>query len=171
MLNEITSCARSKNNASKHVLVGLSGTALLFILAAMLTPKYSGLVWMAAFVFIIASIYVYTRYVGAEYCYGIVEGVARPSFTVGMKVGATARTMARLDLDSITEVKVLTGKEYRAYKCEKGVMKYPYFPTMFPDTVCLVSVRSDYEKADIFIEADDSFVEALSSYAQPNFDI
>ena len=171
MLNEMTCYAKSKNKASGYVLLGLGGTALLLVAAAMITPKYSGLVWLVAFIFIVASIYVYTRYVGAEYCYGIVEGVEKPSFTVGMKVGNTARTMARLDLDAITEVKRLSGKEYRQYKFEKGVMKYPYFPTMFPYEVYLVSVRSEYENADVFIEADASFIEALSSYAQNKFDI
>ena len=58
----------------------------------------------------------------------------------------------------------MTGKEYRLHKCEKGVMKYPYFPTMFSDEVYLVSVRSEYEQADIFIEADDAFTSALKSY-------
>lgn len=171
MLNEMTCYAKSKNKASSYVLLGLGGTALLFVLAAMITPKYSGLVWLVAFAFIVASIYVYTRYVGAEYCYGIVEGVGRPSFTVGMKVGNTSKTVARLDLDAITEVKKLSGKEYRDYKCEKGVMKYPYFPTMFPSWVYLVSVRSEYESADVFIEADEGFIEALSSCAQSKFDI
>lgn len=171
MLNEMTCYSKSKNKASSYVLLGLGGTSMLFVLAAMITPKYSGLVWMVAFAFIVASIYVYTRYVGAEYCYGIVEGVGKPSFTVGMKVGNTAKTVARLDLDSITEVRRLSGKEYREYKCEKGVMKYPYFPTMFPSEVYLVSVRSEYESADVFIEADESFIEALSSYAQSEFDI
>lgn len=164
MPEEMICYAKSKNNASRHVLLGLLGSSLLSVLAAMLTPKYSGLVWMVAFSFIVASIYVYNRYVGAEYCYGIVEGPGRASFTVGMKVGKTSRTMARLDLDAITEVRKMTGKEYRAHKCEKGVMKYPYFPTMFPSEVYLVSVRSEYEKADVFIEANEEFAAALGVY-------
>ena len=165
MLEEMTCSAKTKNNVSKCVFLGLMGTAMLLVLAAMITPKYSGLVWFFAFCFIVASIYVYNRYFGAEYCYGIVEGVGRPSFTVGMKVGKTSRTMARLDLDAITEVRKMTGKEYRAYKCEKGIMKYPYFPTMRPEYVYLVSVRSDYEKTDVFVEIDERFAEALGAYS------
>ena len=171
MLEEITYLAKAKNKAARYVLLGLGGTSMLFVLAAMLTPKYSGLVWLVAFGFIVASIYVYTKYVGAEYSYGIVEGVSRPSFTVVMRVGKTARTMARLDLDSIVEVKRMTREEYRAYKSEKGVVRYSYFPTMFAPEVYLVSVRSDYEKADVFIEIDDSFAESLLSYSAPGYDI
>lgn len=171
MVNEMICHAKSKNNASKYVLLGLGGTSLLFVLAAMMTPRFSGLVWSVAFIFIVSSIYVYTRYVGSEYTYGIIDGAGRPSFTVGMKVGKTEKTLARLDLDAITEVKKLTGKEYRAYKCEKGVLKYTYFPTMFPAEVYLVSIRSNYEQADVFVEVDERFAEALSSYSASDFEI
>ena len=171
MLNEMICNAKSKNNASKYVLLGLGGTSLLLVAAAMMTPKLSGLVWSVAFIFIVSSIYVYTRYVGSEYSYGIIDGDGRHSITVALKVGKTERTLARLDLDSITEVRRLTGKEYRAYKSEKGVIKYTYFPTMFPGEVYLVSVRSSYEQADVFVEIDERFAEALSSYSPSDIEI
>jgi hypothetical protein len=88
----------------------------------------------------------------------------RPSFAVSMQMGKTVRTLARVDLSSIAEVKKMSRAEYRAHKCDKGVMKYPYFPTMFADEVYLVAIRSEYEQADIFIEADATFISALESY-------
>ena len=171
MVNEMICSAKSKNNASKYVLLGLGGTSMLLVAAAMMTPRFSGLVWSVAFIFIVSSIYVYTRYVGSEYSYGIIDGAGRPSFTVALKVGKTERTLARLDLDAIKEVRRLTGKEYRAYKCEKGVIKYTYFPTMFPGEVYLVSIRSGYENADVFVEVDERFAEALSSYSASDFEM
>jgi hypothetical protein len=171
MVEEMTCNAKSKNNASKYVLLGLGGTSMLFVVAAMMTPRFSGLVWSVAFVFIVSSIYVYTRYVGSEYSYGIIDGAGRPSFTVSLKVGKTERTLARLDLDAIIEVRRLTGKEYRDYKPERGIIKYTYFPTMFPSDVYLVVIRSSYEKADVFVEVDEKFAEALSTYSQNNIDI
>ena len=171
MVEEMICYAKSKNNASKYVLLGLGGTSLLFVVAAMMTPRFSGLVWAVAFVFIVSSIYVYTKYVGAEYSYGIIDGAGRPSFTVALKVGKTERTLARLDLDAITEVRRLNGKEYRDYKPERGIIKYTYFPTMFPSEVYLVVIRSNYEQADVFVEVDDKFAEALASYSKDNIDI
>ena len=111
-----------------------------------------------------ATIYVYNRYVGSEYQYAITNDGGIPTFTVGLRVGNTAKILARIDLDSITELRRMSGKEYRAYKCEKGVMKYPYFPTMRGDEVYLVAMRSEYEKSDVFIEPSSEFAEALASY-------
>lgn len=154
--------ARSKNKSARSVLFGLFASSLIFVLAAILSPKYSGIIWFVALIFITASIYVYNRYVGSEYYYEISDCGGRPSFIINMKVGNTSKTMARIDLDTITEVRKLTGKEYRKYKCEKGVLKYPYFPTMFSEEVYLVSVRSEHENADLFIEADEEFASALT---------
>ena len=150
-----------RNNVAKHVLIGLGGSSLIFIAAAYMTPVLSGIVWMVAFVFIVASLYVYNRYVGAEFCYSV-EDVGVPSLIITQRVGKTVKTMARLDVDSLTELRLLSGEEYRKYKCQKGVVKYAYFPTMRPNEVYLVSMRSRYESADVFIEIDERFAAALS---------
>lgn len=160
MYNEISCVARAKNNVAKSVLIGLVGSSLIFVAAAYMTPVLSGIVWMVAFIFIVASLYVYNRYVGAEFCYSI-ENVGVPSLIVTQRVGKTVKTMARLDVDSLTELRLLSGEEYRKHKCAKGVMRYSYFPTMRPSEVYLVSMRSRYEDADVFIEIDDRFASAL----------
>lgn len=152
--------ATSKTKTSRYVFLGLVGSAAIFIVASYITPAFSGLVWMGAFVFIVAAIYVYTKYVGASYCYEIVDSGV-PSFVVTMTVGKTAKTMARIDVDSVVELRRMTRSEYRAYKCEKGVSRYSYFPTMMPAELYLVSMRSTYENADLFIEVDEQFAAAL----------
>jgi hypothetical protein len=164
MVNEIVYTAKSQNKTSKSVFLGLLGTSMILVLLAMMLPKYTGIVWMVALGFITATIYVYNRFVGSEYRYAINNDGGRPSFTVGMQVGKTSRTMARVDLSSIVEVKRMSRAEYRSHKCDKGVMKYPYFPTMFAEEVYLVVIRSEYEQADIFIEAAAEFISALESY-------
>ena len=160
MYNEISYVAKPKTKTAKYVLMGLSGSALIFVVMANITPKYTGIVWMVAFAFIVSSIYVFNRYVGAEYCYSIAN-TDTPSFIVTQRVGKTVRTMARLDLSSLIEVRAIKTEEYRKYKCERGVLKYSYFPTMFPQTLYLVRMRSPCEKADLFIEVDESFAGAL----------
>ena len=163
MVKEMVYTAKPKNKTAKSVFMGLLGTSMLFVLAAMMSPKYTGIIWMVALGFITATIYVYNRFVGSEYCYAINNDGGRPSFTVSMQMGKTVRTLARVDLSSIAEVKKMSRAEYRAHKCDKGVMKYPYFPTMFADEVYLVAIRSEYEQADILIEADAEFITALES--------
>ena len=162
MHNEMTLSVKSKNNVARYVFLGLIGTAIIFIIAAYLGIGPSGIFWLIALVFITAAIYVYNGHVASEYCYEIRDDGGRESFVVNMRVGKTLRTLARLDLWAVSEVKRMTFKEYRSYKCEKGVIKYPYFPTMHPEFVYLVSIRSEYENADIFIEATEEFAEALT---------
>ena len=164
MADEIIYYAKPKNKKSKSVFSALLVTSIILALIANFTQKYSGIIWVFALAFITVTIYVYNRFVGSEYCYAINNDGGIPSFTVGMRAAKTSRTMARVDLSSITEVRRMSRDEYRAHKCEKGVVKYPYFPTMFSDEVYLVAVRSEYEKADIFIEADVEFISALESY-------
>ena len=161
MYNETSCVVRSKNKVARYVLMGLIGSSAIFIAAANLTPKFSGLVWLVAFSFAVAAIYVFNRYVGTEFCYSILD-TGTPSLVITQKVGKTVRTMARLDVSYIIEVRPLSGKEYRAHKRDKGVLKYSYFPTMCPASLYLVSVRSNYENADVFIEADESFVKAIN---------
>ena len=164
MVNEIVYTAKPQNKTSKSVFLGLLGTSMILVLLAMILPKYTGIVWMVALGFITATIYVYNRFVGSEYRYEINNDGGRPSFAVTMQMGNTARTMARVDLSSIIEVRRMSRAEYRAHKCEKGGLKYPYFPTMFAPEVYLVAIRSELENADIFIEADAEFISALESY-------
>ena len=155
--------AKSKNGTARAVFLGLLGTSMLLALAAIVTPVFSGIVWLFALISITATIYVYNRYVGAEYGYTVSDDYGSRLLIIDMRIGKTVRTMARLELNSLTEVRRMTANEYRAYKCEKGVMKYPYFPTMRPDEVYLVSIRSEHENVDIFIEVDEDFAATLLS--------
>jgi hypothetical protein len=158
--NEISYVAKPKTKLAKSILIGLIGSSVIFVIAANLTNKFSGIVWTVAFAFMVATIYVYTRYVGAEYCYSITS-YNTPSLIVTQKVGNTVKTMARIDLDSITEVRLLTREDLKKYKHERGVVRYSYNPTMCPSEIYLVSMRSAYENADLFIETDGEFAAAL----------
>ena len=166
MIKEMRYTARPRTKAAKSVFLGLLGTSLIFVIAANLSPAYSGIIWLVALGFITATIYVYNRYVGAEYCYEVSDSGGRPSFIISMRIGKTVRTMARVDLYAITEVHKMTRAEYRAHKCDRDIARFSYFPTMFSDEVYLVRVRSHYEKADLFIEADDNFAALLMQDTQ-----
>ncbi len=169
MFNEISMIAKPASKAAKYVFVGLVGTALILVLSIYFGAPFSGIIWTVALVFVTAALYVYNRHIASEYCYELNTYGGKESFVINMRVGKTVRTLARLDLDAVTEVRRLDGKEYRAYKCEKGVFKYPYFPTMFPNSVYLVSIRSVNENADLFIEASEEFARELARYLPTKF--
>ena len=164
MTNEMIYFAKAKTNTAKKVLFGLLGTSVLLIVATYLTKKYSGIIWVLALGFITATIYVYNKYVASEYRYEIVNFESKPVFTVSMRVGKTERTMARLDLCDVTEIRKMSRDEYRLHKCDKGVLRYSYFPTMFAKEVYFICVRSEYENADVFIEIDEAFAAKLEFY-------
>ena len=48
MVNEMVYTAKPQNKTSKSVFLGLLGTSMLLVLAAMIIPKYTGIVWMFA---------------------------------------------------------------------------------------------------------------------------
>ena len=160
MHNEFSMTAKPKSKLAHKVLLGLIGSSVIFVAAAELTPKLSGIIWTVAFVFIVATLYVYNRYVGAEFCYSV-ENVGTPSLIVTQRVGKTVKTLARLDISSIKEIRRMTREEHRTYKCDRVVNRYSYFPTMCPDEIYLVTIRSTYENADLFIEIDENFASAL----------
>ena len=164
MHNEAFITVKPANNAARYVFLGLIGTAALLVIAIYLGAPFSGIIWTVDLVFVTAALYVYNRHMASEYCYEVKNYGGRDSFIVSMQVGKTVRTLARLDADSVTEVRRLTGKEHRAYKCARGVFKYNYFPTMLPESVYLVSIRSVHENADVFIEANEEFASVLAGY-------
>lgn len=162
MADELYLGVRSKNKVAKYAMLGCLGSSLIFYVAAMFASHYRGLIWMGTFICVIATVYLYNRYVGTEYCYSIHNYEDGGSvFVIAMKNGKTVRTMARLDLFAIKEVVKVSGKEYRAHKTEKGIFKYSYFPTMCPSELYYVKVRSHNEKADVFVQINEEIAAVL----------
>ena len=160
MYNEVTYVAKPGNNVARYFLLGCAGTAAILIALANMVQRFSGVISFVAFFFAVAAIYIYTRYIIIEYCYQIVN-LGVPSMVVCAVTGNKSRTMSRIDIAAITEVRRLTLSEYRAYKRDKGVLKYNYSPTMMPSALYLVRMRSEQENADIFIEANEDFASRL----------
>ena len=163
MANQISVSVRTKSNLARYVMLGLLGSSAIFTLASLNAKSYTGIWWTVTFCFVTATIYVYNRYVGSEYIYSVNNDSGIPSFEITMRIGKTARTMARLDLYTITEVRKVSGQDYRAHKCEKGTLKYSYFPTMRPAELYLVLVRSPHENADVFVEINEELASVLTN--------
>ena len=162
MFNEFSISVKSQNKKAKYAFGGCLGSALIFVIAYMNIPKYQGIVGIGALAFITAAIYIYNRYVAAEYGYDVtVDSVGRPVFVVRQKVGKRNATVCRIDLYGISSIEKLDKETRRNHKTEKGVLKYVYGPTLMPDTIYLISSRTSREKADLYVEATDEFASAL----------
>ncbi len=166
MINEFSVSPRPSNNKARHlffIFLILAATA-----AAIYIPitKYKGLVGVVCLLFIVAAVYVYNRYMAIKYYYDVmIDTAGTPLFIVRSVMGKRETTLSRVELSDIIGVKRLVGDEVKGHKAPDGYVRYYYNPTLSPDSVVVVTVSSRYERAEITVEANDEFVNLLSSYA------
>lgn len=167
MISPISIKPEPQNNKAKHTFFACLGSAILSIALYTMLPSYKGIVGIVALGFITAAIYLYNRYVCAAYYYDVtMDSNGSPVFVISQSVGKRQTTLCRVDLSSITLVKKLSAEEKRAYKPAKDIARYFYSPTLSPEFVYLLEVRSPYEKADVFVELNDEQAATISAYAK-----
>ncbi len=166
MINEFSVSPRPSNNKARHlffIFLILAATA-----AAIYIPitRFKGIVGVVCLLFIVAAIYVYNRYMAMKYYYDVmIDSAGTPLFIVRNVIGKRESTLCRVELSAIVGVKRLTGEERKKHTTPAGYVRYFYHPTLAPDSVCVVTVSSRYERAEITIEANDELVNLLSAYA------
>lgn len=167
MINELSVHATQSNKNASRVCYASLLSAALCVIVCFFIDKYQALISVGALVFVTVAILMYTRYMAVSYLYDIfLDAENNPMFLVRSRTGRRETTLLRLDLYAITGLKRLNQSELKSYKCDTGVLKYNYCPTLFPSSAVLMTVRSHYEKADVFIEVTDEFMEYLSSIAK-----
>lgn len=167
MIREFYVHAKPANKKAVYAFFACLGSAIIVFAVYMLAEKYRGLISMGIMVFITAAVYIYNRYMGSEYFYDITfDHTGTPVFVVRQKIGKRESTLCRVDLGSIIRIDKMTAEERKGYKADAGVVRYTYCPTMMPEVVYRVAVRSHSEKADIFIEATDELAELLLGYSR-----
>ncbi len=167
MIKEFFSHAKPSNNKAKKLFITLLAIGALITLAYMALDKYKGVIGLFALGAIVGAVFIYTKYLGVEYFYDITfDSAGSPVFVVRQMSGKRQSTFCRLDLHSITKVERLSAKERKAHKTDKGIRKYFYLPTLAPESVILITAKSEYEYAEITIEASEEFAEMLKSYSK-----
>lgn len=165
-MNDIYSHAKASNNKAKRLFFIMLLVSAALIAVYVFIDVYKGVIGLAAVVAIVSAVFIYTKYMGAEYFYDLTsdsEGSA--VFVVRQTTGKRTSTLCRLDLWSIVNVERLTAKERSTHKTPLGMKKYFYLPTLSPESVLLLTAKSEYENAEIFIEASDEFAAMLKSRA------
>lgn len=165
MISEFTLRPKAQNKRAPYLIAAtLFGAAAFFILYLVM-EHYRGIVGLVSLAFITAAVFIYTKYVAAEYCYDIMVANDTPLFVVRQLTGKKSVTLSRIELRTITAVTKLTSRERREHKTPSGYMKYNYTPTIGAEVVYMLTVVSRYERAEIVIEASDEFAALLTSYA------
>ncbi len=165
-MREFSVHPKSQSDRAKYMFFAMLGSGLLIFFLSMLLQRFRGVVSFVGMIFIVGAVYIYTKYMGAEYYYDITVPDETPFFIIRHVIGKRSSTLCRVELSSILSVSKLNREQMKAHKTEEGVARYSYFPTMSPETVYLVKVRSSLEKADIFIEGTDEFAKVLMECAE-----
>ncbi len=164
-MREFSVHPKAQSNLAKNVFFALLGSALLILVASYISPMFNGLISFAAMICIVAAVYIYSKYIGADYYYDITESEGAPLLVIRHKVGKRNTTLCRLDIASIVSVTPLTRSELKAKPQEKDILRFTYCPTMCAQSVYLISSRSRYEQADIVIEGTDELADLLMQIA------
>ena len=166
MISEFSLHAKPSNKKAMHIVTACFASALVCLGASMFVEKYRGLISLGVLILITVALFFYTKYLAAEYIYDITtDSDGKPLFIVRNRTGKRETTLSRLDFSSIRRAERKSAEELKSYTPEAGVLRYYYCPSYRPDTAILITVRSRYEKADIFIEAPDEFMNYINSAA------
>ena len=170
MIRELTLRPKPTNANAKTLMILSALGAVAFAVISLVMDKYRGVVALGSLILVVVAVYVYTKYVSAQYCYQIVEGDT-PLFLVTQRAGKRETVLCRVELRSIVSAVTMTATEYKAHKTEIGYVKYYYSPTMGPEHVVLITRRSRYEKAEVVIEAGEELAALISEYAREARDL
>ena len=167
MIREFSVKANPTNNNARILLGIFLGAAAVLTVLCVSIDKYRGVVGIFAMVAITAAVLVYNKYVASQYFYDITfDHNGDAVLVVRQSVGNRATTLSRVSICDITSVKYMSAVEYRAHKTPAGYRKFSYMPTVAPRNVCLITLVSPYESAEMLIEVTEGIANVLAEYSR-----
>ena len=169
MISEFSLKTRPQNKRSVYLFIAFSIGAVaagILYIALMKLGKYHGIAGLLTMVMVIGAIFIYTRYMAAQYYYDVTVVNNTPLFIVRHKLGKRETTMCRIELGAIVSVEKQTREERKRHKTPSDLARYNYSPSISPEVTYLITARSRYEKAEITVEANDEFAAALLRQAE-----
>ena len=166
MISEITVRPKAKNKYAQVICI------LFLLLAAAVTVLYAtayvyrGVIGLGAVAMLAAAIYIYTKYIGSEYCYDVSIVSGTPMLLVRQRTGNRSTLLLDIRLSSIREVRRETRAERRAHKPAEGTRRYAFTPTVCPDEVYRIVSSFGGEYYEIVIECESEFADLLMRYAE-----
>lgn len=167
MIREFSARVKQSNNNARVLFFSLLGASAAAVVGYMLSPVYNGVIGMGALILIVATVFVYTKFLSSVFFYDITfDYRGEPIFVVRQVTGRRQSTLARVGLRDIREVKMESAAERKAHKTPVGYRKYTYFPTLGPAESCRLTVIGPYEKSEVLIECTPEFAEMLREYSR-----
>ena len=134
--------------------------------ASVLSPKFKGLISLAAIIAIVGAIVVFVRYMSGAYAYAVIYADDFTPILVVTKItGKRVSTLGNFSLSAILQINKITQEQKRNEKGEVGVRKYNLCPNLSPETLYKLTVRGREESADVYLEGSDEFFLRLREYS------
>lgn len=165
MITEFSMRPKASNKRSIYLFIAFSIGAVAAALLYMFIPLFKGVVGIVAMIFIVGAVFIYTKYMAAEYIYDITVPDGTPLFVIRHRTGKRETTLCRIELSSIKSVERQTREQRREHKTPADRARYFYCPTFSPDETYLIISETRYEKSEISIEAGEEFASLLLAYA------
>ena len=165
MISEFSVHAKSKNNNAVIAFVVLLIVSALGFTAYFFLESYKGVVGVFALMILTVAILVYTKFIAPSFYYDVaVDSENVSMFVVRQIIGKRQTTLCRIDLADIVSIEYETKKDRIRHKTPRGVRKYIYAPTMFPNEIYRITAKNRYETAEIIVEGTEVFLETMRAY-------
>ena len=149
---------KAQNAKGKRVFLITLLLALALFLSSLLFTSYQGVIQLVALVLLTIALYFYNRYVTTSFVYEITtDADGAPVFVVSSYQGKRVSTLCRIALWDVTGVVRYTREELAKREKSKEVSTHKFTPTMSPEIITVISVRSTYEKCDLWLETAEDF--------------
>ncbi len=166
-MKEFSVHPKPQNKRAYYTFYAMLGSAIIAFVPYFALDKYKGIFSFIAMIFIVAAIYIYTRYLSKAYYYDITAADdGEPLFVVRQLVGKRYSTLCRIEIATMVNIEHISRREGNKPERREGVNRYYYLPTMMPEDYYAITVSSPYEKAEVFIEGSDEFAAMLMAYAK-----
>ena len=165
-MHEFSVKAKPANRKAHTLSVACLIIAAILFASRFILEKYVGIVDLGTVGFITASVFLYTKYIAAVYYYEtLITEDGEALFIVRKLVGKRSTTLCRISYAEILSIEKETREEFKAHKTPRGTVKYLYTPTLYPDTLYRIQMRSAYERAEVVIECSDELAALIAKWS------
>ena len=165
-MGELHMRVRPQNSYAKVIFFVFFGLSIASFGASYAMQSYRWILQFLSLLCLVSAILMYTKFISCIYHYDLLPAEdASAIFVVRQTVGRRTTVLCRVELAQITEIRRQTGREARREKRPFNRRLYVYTPSFLPGVVYRMTVVNRYESADILIEGEEPFIDALRAYA------
>lgn len=158
MISDMKFRPKPTNQLGKRVFLLTLLCALAIFVVSLFLPSYQSVVQLLALVLLTISLYYYNRYVSTTYEYEITtDSDGTPVFVVSTTQGKRTSALCRIALWDVVGLERFAKENLSKRENDKTVSRHVLLPTLSPTVVTVVSVRSTYEKCELWLETSEDF--------------